>query len=324
MNYTRITSRLMNDNIIRNLMTNRSQLNQTQEQIASGKRVTTPSDDPTATIGILNSKTSLSKIENYLNNTNMADSELEITDKAILSTVEIVHRVKELTVKAANVTTGKDELTAINGELEQLIQQVKDTANTKFGNKYVFGGVKTEVEPFSNYSNGIKYNGTPETGDYKRLMEIGDNITIPMNISGDQLFGECYQDINADNSLKYDAAGNPVMVGNGLLNTLTTLSNELKATSPNPDNIRSKLANLDTDLTNLLDKQAEVGGIISRLGMTKIKLEDDSLTITKFKSSVEDIDLAQSITELNFQQTALQASLQVSAKVIQPSLLNFI
>lgn len=314
MNYTRITSRLMNDNIIRNLMTNRSQLNQTQEQIASGKRVTTPSDDPTATIGILNSKTTLSKIENYLNNTNMAESELEITDKAILSAVEVVHRVKELTVKAANVTTGKEELTAINGELEQLIQQVKDIGNTKFGNKYVFGGVKTELEPFTTETNGIKYNGTPETGEYKRLMEIGDNITIEMNVSGDQLFGQSYEDLTAT----------PPVVGKGLLNTLTKLSNELKAASPNPDNIRSKLTDLENDLTNLLDNQAAVGGIISRLDMTKLKLEDDSLTVKKFKSSVEDIDLAQSITELNFQQTALQASLQVSAKVIQPSLLNFI
>src|SRR3989339_1542862 len=131
--FTRITNKVMSDNIIQNLLINRSKLNELHEQISSGKLITKPSQDPTSAMDILSDQTSLFKIDNYIKNIDNAMSELEVTDKALLSTVDVVHRARELTVKAANMTNGSTELSSINYEVEQLLKQVKDLANTKFG-----------------------------------------------------------------------------------------------------------------------------------------------------------------------------------------------
>ncbi|MDD3014306.1 MAG: flagellar hook-associated protein FlgL, partial [Candidatus Gastranaerophilales bacterium] len=164
MTYMRITTKLLNDNIINNLLVNRSKLNDLQEQLSTGKRVSKPSDDPNAAINILSAKLSTDQAERYITNIENASSELDITDQSILSTVDVVQRAKELAVKASNATNGSTELSAIKSEIDQLIEQVKDAANTKFGSKYIFGGCVTEIPPYSEATNGdITYNGTLST-----------------------------------------------------------------------------------------------------------------------------------------------------------------
>lgn len=314
MNFTRVTNKMMDDNVVRSMLTNRNTLNTTQQMISSGKKVTIPSDDPTAAVNILSTNTQLSKIENFVNTGKNALSEMEITDKAITSAVDVVHRVKELSVESSTATMGDDQLKSLRAEIDQLVQQLKDYGNTKFGDKYIFSGQKTDEKPFSDESNGIKYKGTPGTGDYKRLAEISDGVTVEMNLPGDELFGEYYE----------APAGSGTYTSKGIIGTVMTISKELNNTPPNKDNIRTQLDSLDNNLNTLLEKQASLGGVMSRIEMTQNKLGDDKLIFTKFKSGLEDVDLAKAITDLNFQETALQASLQVSSKVIQPSLLNYL
>lgn len=314
--YTRVTNKSLNDNIIQNLLQNRTKLNTIQEQISSGKLVSKPSDEPSAVMSILSSGTSINKSNTYINNIDSATSELDVADKAILSAIEIVHRANELTVKAANTTSGPDELNAISYEIEQLLQQTKDLANTKFGDKYIFSGLVTETSAYTTDADGgIKYNGTPQDQNYQREVETGDGIRVSINLPGDKVFGQSY----------VSDPGHPeIVTGSGLIQTLTELQKQLKSTTPDYDAIRSKITDLDSNLSTLLDSQAELGGTMSRLDMTKTKLEDNVITYTKMKSGLEDIDLAKSISDLQYQQTALDASLSVSAKVIQKSLLDYI
>lgn len=313
---TRVTNRSMSDSIINNLLTNRSKLYELQEQISSGKLVTKSSQDPTSAMSILSDRSSLFQIDNYVKNIKQAESELEITDKTILSAVDVIHRARELTVQAANISSGTNELSAINFEIEQLINTVKDLGNTQFGGKYIYGGLVTEDAPFQAVgTDQIQYMGTLSTGNYQRQVEITKGVTIDLNLAGDAVFGQYYE----------SAPGPPpVMTGNGLIQTLTTLSQELKTDPANYENIRSKIDDLDTDLHTLLNAQAKIGGSLSRLEMMKNKLEEDNISYTKRKSSLEDVDLAKAISDVQFQETALQASLSVSAKVVQFSLLDYI
>ena len=316
--YTRLTTKLMSDNIIENLLNNRGKLNQLQEQLSSGKRISTPSEDPTATMNILSDQTILSQNENFTENINNAIAELEVTDKSILTVIDIVHRAKELTVQAANATSGTDQLAAINNSIKQLINQVRDIGNSQYSSKYIFGGLNTENPPFQNVGTTnpeIRYNGTAATGNYQRKTEINQNVTIDMNIPGDEVFGQYYQ----------SAAGPPpVYTGSGLIKTLVTLSEELGTSPPDYDAIRSKIGNLDTDLSTLLNAQSQIGGTLAILENTKSKLSDDTLTYTKRKSELQDIDLAKTISDIQFQENALQVSLSVGAKVIQSNLLDYL
>jgi len=310
MTYMRITTKLINDNVINNLLINRTKLNDLQEQLSSGQRVSRPSDDPTAAISILSANLSLDQVERYTTNIDNANSELDMADEAILGTIDVIQRAKELATEASNATSGSTELAAIKSEIDQLIEQVKDAANTKFGSKYIFGGQVTETAPYSEDANGnIIYNGTPSTEDYQRKTEIGENITVDTNVTGVSIFGQYVEGDTTKQS--------------GLISTLKKLSNDLDSTSPDYDGIKASLDEMDDDLDTLLNAQATIGGTMSRLNMTKSKLEDDEITYKKFKSSADDFDMAKIISDISYQETALEASLQVGAKAIQPSLLDY-
>lgn len=313
--YTRVTSTSSNQSIINIIQNNRSKLNQLNEEISSGVKVSKPSDDASATINILNSNVSLNKIDSYLSNISTATSEMDTVDTQLQSVVDIIDRVKVLTTQAANGTNSTTELASVNTEIEQLTESLKGIANTQFGGKYIFGGVNTETAPYTTPVDGeAQYTGTPQTGNYQRNTEISDNITVTTNLPGDQVFGYYYTD---------NSTSPATVQGQGLFNTLATLSTALQADPVDYSAISGKLDDLDTDLSTVLTASAQVGGTVNRLDMTKSKLENDSVNLQSFKSDNQDIDMASTISNLSYQETALQASLQVSSKMMKTSLLDY-
>ncbi len=307
--YTRITDRLLNDNIIDNLLINRSRLNEMNEQLASGKAINRPSDNTVASMNIMFNKKVLGSIDTFKTNIEYAAAELNIADRSVLSAVDVVHRAKELTVQASNSTLGSDQMKDIANEMDQLVNRIVDLGNTRYNSKFLFGGKITDREPYDLEGDSIQYKGTMPDKDFERNVEISQNVTMPINMVADEVFGQ------------YDTSSDPPRQY-GLLNTLKTISNELKFDTPSHSNIRDQLDVLDDDLETLLNVQAELGGRLTRLDMTRNKLSDDELTYTRFLSENEDIDLARVISEIKFQETALQASLSASARAIQPSLLG--
>lgn len=319
MGYTRITNGYMTEMVVQNLLTNRNKLVDLQSQISSGKRITKPSDDVLSSISVVSTNSSLGKIDNYLKNLSNAKNELDVTEKTLSMALDSINRAKELTVQAANASAGPQELSAINAEIEQIIEQVKNFGNTKFGTNYIFGGFKTDSPPFGVPAAGeIEYTGSAY-GSHEREVEINDGVTIAVNLSGDQVFGYYYTGDHDNNVVTPDT-----LDGQGLIRTLSMLSTELQAATPDKDVIRTRLDDLETDLNTVLNALSQVGSISTRIDLTQDSLENDKVNLTKIKSDAEDIDMAKAISDLQFQQTALEASLSVSAQIIQPSLLNFL
>jgi len=319
MQYTRVTTRYTSENLVNNLLSNRSKLVDLQTQISSGKRITRASDDVLAGISVVSTNNSLGKIKNYLKNIDNAQGEIDATDKALLTAIDSIQTSKELTIQALNDTSGTEELALMNSQIKQIIQNIKDLGNTKYGTKFIFGGLQTEPTPFTSPVDGeVQYNGSPY-GSHERLVEISEGVSVPINISGDQVFGYYYNSDDDNDPMTPD-----VLHSQGIIGTLSALSKEMGSATPDKDVIRTQLENLNNDLQTVLNAQAQVGSISNRLEMTKSSLQDQQINFTKIKSAAEDIDMAKAISDLQFQQTALQVSLQVSANIIQPSLLNYI
>ena len=323
MPFNRVTNNSLSHSVIDSLMRNKSTLALLQEQISSGTKVSKPSDDALAAIGILSINTNIGKSENYLANIDTVEPELTVSENSVKSTIDYITRAKELIVSAANGVNGVDQISAINNEIKQILEGVTGVANTQYNGKYIFAGTNTGTVPFDldeANNNQIIYNGTPETENYERKAEIADNVTVAMNLPGDSVFGT-YEQISA---------GPPAVMGgkDGIIKTLSELKKMMNdmvtAGSVDHDSLRGKLGNLDKDLNTVLEAQTKIGGIASRVTMTKNKLEDDQISLASYKSKLGDIDLAKSISDLNFQQNSLEASLKVGAQVIQRSLLDYI
>jgi flagellar hook-associated protein 3 FlgL len=315
MSFTRITTKLMSDRSIYNLNTNLTKLNDLQNKLSSGQNINSASDDPVGLNRLLSISDTMNQDNVYVSNISTAQSELSTTDSALTSLTDIIQRARELTVEASTETNGSDELTAIKEEMQQLLDQVVQIGNTEYGNKYIFAGTKTTAEPFTQSGTDITYSGS-DSSNYARNIEISSGVTVTVNLQGEDVFGS------------YDSSTTPP-TGSGIIYNLSTLMTDLDTAiadpvSANYDTIRTHLDTFDTNLEDVLSKQTTVGALENRLDLTNTRLSDKITALTTEYGSIQDVDLASVISDLNYQESVYEASLSATAKISQQSLLDYL
>jgi flagellar hook-associated protein 3 FlgL len=162
-----------------------SQLAKTQEQISSGKRVVTPSDDPVAAARILQLESEQARVKQYQKNIDGAVSSLDLEESQLESVEGILVRVRELTVQAGSGALSFSERQAIAEELETRLAELGGLANTRSASgEYIFGGYKGEQEPFVRVGNDFTYRGD----DGQRLVQVASSTQVAVNDSGNSIF----------------------------------------------------------------------------------------------------------------------------------------
>lgn len=167
------------------LRTNFAGLVRSQEQVASGLRILRPSDDPTGMSRVLS-------LERQLADSNRIRSAiaggLTFVDGAAAALEEgskLIAEVRSLVLQSMNGTISEQDRAAIGQQISLLRTQMLDIANQRVDNRYLFGGTKTTTPPWSVAGDGsVQYNGDASTQDIR----IGSGVTIPINLSGDQIF----------------------------------------------------------------------------------------------------------------------------------------
>lgn len=310
----RLSDNMINNSLLQSMLSSQSSLANLSTEISSDSAVNVASDNPLAAASILQTNTALDKNNTYTNAVNSAQSELTTTDSSLTSLVKIITSAKSLATQAANGTNSAIDLAAIGDQISQLISEVQDIGNTQVGNKYIFGGVNTATAPFTDASGGgIQYNGTPSTGNYQRNVEIGDGISVTINLAGDSIFGN-----------SNTVVGPPTVNPSGLLGDLQSLSQNLKSATPNTSAISASIDSLGTDLSTVESAQGTIGGIENRLTMVQSALSNNKISLTSIKSNSQDADLTTLISNYESQSTAYQASLQVASSMGKISLLNYL
>src|SRR5665647_1305393 len=136
----RVTNNMMVNDLLRNINSNTRRLDESNRQLATGRRINLPSDDPAGLVKALRLRTNLTEGEQYLNNIGEATNFMETTDSALDNINQILQRARELTVRAANGVNAPTDLKAISAEISQLNEQLKMVANTTYGTQHVFAG----------------------------------------------------------------------------------------------------------------------------------------------------------------------------------------
>lgn len=312
--YSRITTGSMNETMLNSVNRNRAALSDTQRQLATGKKIYTPSQDVKGSIEIMSANQSLDKIDIYINNIDRSLGELNTADGILTNITDYLHRVRELTTQAANGVYTEDELTKIADEIKEITEALKDFANTKYGSHYLFSGTEVNTPAYSSPAEGeYMYEGTPINQDYQRVIEISEGITAEVNEAGENIFGYYYEDPSSPGT----------MLGDGLFNTLGTLISNLEASPPDYNAIKQGIDNIDNDLTTVLKARTKFGTEVARMEMTRNKLEEDEINFTEIKAKNEEVDITEAVTNMQMQELALQASMQVSAQLMGISLLNY-
>jgi flagellar hook-associated protein 3 FlgL len=288
----RITNNVLVNNLKNNLSRNIFNMEKIQTQLATGKRISKPSQDPTGIVESMRLASRLKENKAFQNNAQEAKSWLNTTDEALDSLTVALRRAYELTVQGANGVLAPEDREAVKAEIEQLVEEVGVIANTMHNDRYIFGGTNTKNMPYNN--------GTWQHNQQNIMYEVGIGITIPINLTAEEVF------VQAD-----------------LIGTLQNIAAHLE--TGDAESLRNTdITALQQGIDQVLACRAKAGASINRLEMTIARLEEQEVNYSSLQAEVDGVDPAQLIMELKNAENVYRASLSVGARVIMPTLVDYL
>ncbi len=310
----RITTNILVDQSIRDINNNLRRLQELQKQISTGKALLKPSDDP---IGVSRAMRLTKDIDNssiYQSNITYGMNRLKASERVLNDILDVILQIKEIAQEGTDVTASL-ERPMLSEFVDSYLNEIIHKANSKFQGKFIFGGMETlsgtsslsapfnPVYDSDGYISGViqNVNGIDDLVRY----EIDEGEYVVVNVSGSAPF-QPYGEGNSD-----DLFETIINIRDALRdNDLETLSNEIE--------------NLDEEYDNILKQSSLVGTRISELERQQTQISDLQINLKETLSSIVDVDLAQAAIEQSYQSFLYQTSIQVGAKIIPPSLLDFI
>lgn len=292
----RVTQSMLSNNMLRNLNNSYNKMGTLQEQINSGKKITRPSQDPVVAIKGIGYRTDLGKVEQYQRNLGEVHNWLDSSDDALDKVGLALQRVSELVIDAANDTKTPEDRLKIEKEIDQIRQQVQDLGNTKVGDKYIFSGTKT-LSPLHDGSYATANANTSYNNAVN--IEVYDGVEIKVNTNGIELFDEIDTLMN---DIQLKLKDDPTAVGT----------------------FDSFISDISTNQNVLLGSRADIGARQNRVEMMENRLGTQEVIVTKQLSNNEDIDYERAISEMISQESVHRAALSVGARIIQPTLTDFL
>lgn len=200
----RISTTQMQQGAITAMLKQHETLSRTQQQVATGKKIFKPSEDPVAASRIVNLKDTLSSIEQHQSNVDAARSRITLSEGVLSGVVESIHRVRELAIQANNDSQNDNTRSFIAAEIIQIQDALLNLANTTdSNNEYLYSGALSRFKPFSrNEAGGFEYNGD----ESHREIQISHSRRITVDDPGSEVFLE-------------------IKNGNGVYSTLDGLEN---------------------------------------------------------------------------------------------------
>ena len=164
-----------------------AELAKLQNQVAIGRRVNSPADDPLAAVHILDLERAQSESEQFGKNSALIKNRLNLEENALADTGLVLARVRDLTLQASNIGTLNDsDRRSIATELASRLAELQDIANRQDGNgEYLFAGFSTLTQPF-NGGGAAPVNYVGDQGS--RLVQVGPTQRIADSHSGFDVF----------------------------------------------------------------------------------------------------------------------------------------
>ena len=297
----RITNKMLSQNLLRNLESAQGKMDQIQNQMSSGLRISRPSDDPVGIQNAMRLKSNISSVEQWKSNADSALSYMSTTDSTLGDVTSILQRVRELTVQGANGSLATDDRNAIKNEVDQISHQLHLMANTQVGSKYIFSGTATDKKLQNWDAVSETWETQDSTGNDQEVeFEIGSNLSLPISVNGRELFGDTTK---------------------GIFATLGKLSTALE--NGDSTGISNLLDDIDSNVNSVIAVRSELGARTNRMTALREQLDTMSTNLQKNLSSIEDADIAKTIIDFKSQENVYKAALSVGAQIIQPSLVDF-
>ncbi len=289
---SRVTHHTVQRSTLANLQLNLSKMAELQNQMSSGKKVNVPSDDPAAASDMLRLRAEQRVNAQYARNAGDAASWLQTVDTAITASTAALRQVRDLTVQGGNGALGPSSLNALADELESLGETLLSNANTSFVGRSVFAGTSDAGVAFD-----AAYSWTGSGATVER--RLSSTTTVRVDGDGAAVYG----------------------TGTG---SVFALVDRIVADLRAGQDPTAHLGAIDSRLESMLSELASVGARHKNVLATQQTLMAQDIETGTRLSEIEDIDLASIILDLQSQEVAYKGALGATAKVLQPTLLDFL
>lgn len=297
----KITNQLLQLKFIDGLRQNQRRMAELQNQIVTGRVINTPEDEPKAIGTVLLFDEQIARIEQHERNTELGRDFMDNSEGALGQLSAGLQRARELAVRAANGASTHQDRLAVREELFQLMDDALTVSNQRFGTKYLFGGTRTEVKPFTLNTGTLiaTYNGN----NRDVLAQIESGQTIAVNLPGD--------------------SGSGTGVFQTVFSAFKTVIDAINANDPTTLSYTS-LTKFDAAVDSVAQSRTLLGARSNRMAINVERLQDIKISAQRFRSELQDLDIAEGITKLTSAETTFRAALAIGARVLQPSLLDFL
>ncbi len=272
--------------------------NTTLAQMASGRRVAKPSDDPAAAGSLVLVLSQSDQIDTYTKNATNLQSNLQLADSTLNSVVIALQRATTLGINAANGPLADSDRAAIAQELQGIHDQVLSLSNTSSQGTFLFGGTATTAKPFvadNNSSSGVTYVGNDETN----RVEISSGYQIQTSVSGSDLFL------------------------NPSANVFQSLQDLIKAIQNN-SGIDTATNAVSQARTELSARRVFYGNAMNQLTANSTVLQNESTQLSNRENTLSAADLAEAATQLVSLQTSVNAVMSAASKTMGNSLFDYL
>ncbi len=299
MSTPRITQRLMVERSLGSLQTGLGRLARSQEQLSTGRVINRPSDSPTGTNDAMRLRAQIASDTQHARNASDGLSYLGRTDEALSRMVDGLRRARDLVVQGASTgSAGVQAREALATELEQIRASMLSLANTQHMGRALFGGTSGSPQAYVEDPATKVVTFVGDRNDVVRT--VGDDTTVKVNTPGPSAF---------------ETAGGDLFA---ILQTTIT------AMRDTPDQLGTSLEQIDAVQSQMLSALADVGTRYGRVEDALSTLGTTEITNKTALSEVENVDIAKAIVDLQMQEVAYQSALGATARVLQPSLLDFL
>ena len=305
----KISTSLFFDRSVDQMVSSQSNLADTQTKLSSGKNVVNPSDAPDKATAIQRVKSVIKRQESFEQNIQEARNRLVAEETALDATNDVLTRIKELAIQAANGTLGPKDRELVAVEIEGLSDDLMALANTQDVNdNYVFSGSRVETKPFAkDFEGKVAYLGD----ETRNQVQVGEQRMIRFNRTGTDVFGRVVREEENGNRS-----------GTGFFDALTQLAQSIR--NSDQKNMTVGINDLDQASFNISLATAQVGTEMAVIETQKSVNEETVLQLKTALSAVEDLDYSAAVTEMQKNMLSLQATQSSFSKISSLSLFNYL
>ncbi|QSO50360.1 flagellar hook-associated protein FlgL [Alicyclobacillus curvatus] len=400
----RITESMMSQQLLYNLNQIQEGIATSQNEMATGKLLNKPSDNPLAVSQVMADSTSISQAQSYLSNIQSGSTWMSSTSTVLQSMTSTLQSIRNIALQALNTPSQTaNATTGLQQEVAQLINNVYQLTDTQQGNSYLFGGfasetqVSTYIAPSQLTTNATAASTTAPVvttgGTVSIIGSLGSaQVTIPNNatlqqiqtaingvqsqtgvtaslpaggagvqlvlqpqqpgtafgMSGNQvtLTGGSALSVSSvqtntppagyTGSIQYAVSSStkeqvnvtadsvfnqtPPKATQGLANTLQSILNDIG----NPSGLQQDLGNLSANISQMIQINTEVGARQNQMQTMQTQTNQFITNLKNQQGTLQNANMAQVLTQYNSDMTTFQAALQMGAKVLLPTLAQYL